>query len=61
MPKPSTEWSDTLLVAGAGAAVLGLGYYFFSGSSAQQEAHKQLGKAEGKVCPSSFVKSPAEG
>jgi hypothetical protein len=26
-----------------------LGYYFFSGSNAQQEAHRQLGKAEGKV------------
>jgi len=41
--------SDTLLYAGAGAAVLGLGYYFFS-PTAQQKVHNGIGKAEGKVC-----------
>ena len=40
---------DTLLYAGAGAAVLGLGYYFFS-PTAQQKVHNGIGKAEGKVC-----------
>jgi len=40
--------SGPLLYAGAGVAVLGLGYYFFS-PKAQQKVHEGIGKAEGKV------------
>jgi len=39
-----------LVYAGAGVAVLGLGYYFFS-PKAQQKVHQGINKAEGKVRP----------
>lgn len=37
-----------LVYAGAGVAVLGLGYYFFS-PKAQAKVHQGINKAEGKV------------